>query len=77
MQGNAEQVKAVSQMIFGNLPSDPVEPFRIGNYIQIIIIVLFIGTGLLAIGERGARIRSLIEDLDALIASLPSGGRMC
>lgn len=77
MQGSTEQVKAVSKMIFDILPSDPVEPFRIGNYIQIIIIVLFIGTGLLAIGERGARIRSLIEDLDALIASLPSGGRMC
>lgn len=77
MQGSTEQVKAVSKMIFDILPSDPVEPFRIGNYIQIIIIALFIGTGLLAIGERGARIRSLIEDLDALIASLPSGGRMC
>lgn len=66
MQGDSGQLKAISRMIFDILPSDPVEPFRSGNFIQIIVIALFIGTALLAIGERGGRIRGLIDDMAAL-----------
>ena len=62
MQGDSEQLKAVSRMLFDILPSDPVEPFRNGNFIQIIVIALFLGMGLLVIGEKGTHLRGFVDD---------------
>ena len=77
MRGDAEQLKAVSQLIFDILPSNVVEPFSSGNLIQIIVIAGFIGTGLLAIGERGIRVRGLIDDSAALMQQIVSAISAC
>lgn len=61
-QSSTSQLKSISEMVFGILPSNPVEPFSTGNALQIIVIALFVGIGLLAIGERGSRIRDLIDE---------------
>ena len=57
---------AVSQMVFDMLPSNPIEPFANGNSIQIIVIAMFVGIGLLAIGERGRRLRAFVDEGTAL-----------
>ena len=67
----------VSQLIFDILPSNVVEPFSSGNLIQIIVIAGFIGTGLLAIGERGIRVRGLIDDSAALTQQIVSAISAC
>lgn len=56
------QVVQISRMVFDILPSNPIDPFRTGNALQIIVIALFVGIGVLVIGERGGRIRGLIDE---------------
>ena len=53
-------------MIFDILPANPIDPFQTGNTLQIIVMALFVGIGLLVIGERGKRIRGLIDEGTAL-----------
>ena len=77
MRGDAEQLKAVSRLIFDILPSNIVEPFSSGNLIQIIVIAGFVSMGLLAIGERGARVRGLIDDSAALTQHIVSTISAC
>lgn len=56
------QISEVTQMLFDILPSNPVTPFRDGNSLQIIVIAMFLGVGLLAVGERGKHLRILIDE---------------
>ena len=72
-QGDSSGIAQISQMIFAILPSDPVEPFRTGNTLQLIVIALLIGVGLLAIGERGKSLRCLVEESTVLLQRLVSG----
>ena len=72
-QGGSSGFAQISQMIFNILPSDPVEPFRTGNTLQLIVIALLIGVGLLAIGERGKSLRSLVEESTSLLQRMVSG----
>lgn len=65
-EGRASQISQISRMFFDILPSNPIEPFQTGNTMQIIVIALFAGIGLLAIGERGSRLRGLIDEGAAL-----------
>lgn len=58
----SSQLAQISRMIFEILPANPVDPFLKGNAMQIIVIALFLGIGLLSIGERGSRIRELIDE---------------
>ena len=46
------QMRQISAIIFDMLPTNPIESFQTGNSIQIIIIALIVGAGLLAAGER-------------------------
>ncbi|WP_442950771.1 cation:dicarboxylate symporter family transporter [Oribacterium sp. WCC10] len=59
-------------MIFDILPGDPVTPFQTGNTMQIIIIALFAGIGIVAIGERGNNIRTLIDEWSVLMRTIVS-----
>ena len=65
-QGNS-QMDEISKMIFGILPSDPIEPFRTGNIMQIIVISLFIGIAFLSIGERGSHARIVAGEINSLL----------
>ncbi len=43
-------------------PKNPVESFSQGNMLQIIVFSLIVGLGLLAMGERAARLVRLVDD---------------
>ena len=66
LSGNAgehdSQLVQISRLIFDILPSNPIDPFRTGNAMQIVVIALLVGVGLLLIGERGGRIHGLIDE---------------
>ncbi|MBQ1492330.1 MAG: cation:dicarboxylase symporter family transporter, partial [Blautia sp.] len=62
MEGGASQWEQISEMIFDILPKDFIAPFQTGNTLQVIVISLFAGVGLLVIGEREKAIRELIEE---------------
>lgn len=62
ISGQASQLTEISHLFFDILPSDIIEPFKTGNALQIIVIAIFAGVSLLAIGERGAHIRTLMEE---------------
>ena len=64
------EVATLSEMLFAILPSDPVSPFLNKNTMQIIIISLFLGIGLLLIGEQGNHLRNLIDQGTKLFSEL-------
>ena len=64
------EAATISEMLFAILPSDPVSPFLNKNTIQIIVIALFIGTGLLLMGERAGHLREIIEQGTQLFSRL-------
>ncbi|MBO5987637.1 MAG: cation:dicarboxylase symporter family transporter, partial [Lachnospiraceae bacterium] len=71
-QGRASAVNQISKMLFDILPSNLMEPFQTGNTLQIIVIAIIIGVGLLAIGERGKHVRILLEESFALMQHIVS-----
>ena len=52
----------ISRMFFDILPSNIIDPFRTGNTFHVIVIAAFTGCALLALGERGSRVRALIGE---------------
>ena len=70
--GQLSQLSRISQMLFNILPANIIEPFQTGNALQIIVIAILIGGGLLAIGERGNRIRGLTEEAAVLMQNIIS-----
>ncbi|MBQ9058741.1 MAG: cation:dicarboxylase symporter family transporter, partial [Atopobiaceae bacterium] len=62
----------ISQMFFDILPTNIVDPFRSGNTFHIIVIASFVGCALLAIGERGTRLRTLIGESAQLFQQIVS-----
>ena len=59
---HSSQLGQISQMFFEILPTNPVDPFLMGNAMQIIVIAALLGIGLLSIGERGSAIRELVDE---------------
>ena len=70
--GGISQLGQISEMIFGILPSNPVSPFLNCNTMQIIVIALFAGIALLTLGERGQRLRELVEECAILTQYITS-----
>ncbi len=70
--GQLSQLDQISRMLFNILPANIIEPFQTGNTLQIIVISIFIGVGLLAIGERGSRLRSLTDEAAGLMQNIIS-----
>ncbi len=64
------ELATLSEMLFAILPSDPVSPFLNKNTMQIIIISLLLGIGMLLIGEQGNHLRNLIEQGTKLFSQL-------
>ncbi|MBQ1436163.1 MAG: cation:dicarboxylase symporter family transporter [Clostridia bacterium] len=71
--GGEMQAAKISEMIFGILPHDPVGPFLQGNTLQIIVIAVIAGMGLLYLGERTANIHILVEEAALLFGRITSG----
>ena len=73
--GGQEQVSVfdqIIQMFFDILPTNIIDPFGTGNTLQIIVIALFAGCALLAVGERASRVRGLIVDSSTLFQQIVS-----
>lgn len=69
-QGAAEggsQGRAVLEMIFGILPSNPVKPFLDGNTLQIVFMAVLIGIVLLLTGSQTEDLRRLLSQAQILI----------
>ena len=60
----------VSEMLFAILPPDPVTPYVTGNILQIIVISIFVGIGLLALGERGVHLQDLVREGTGLFSNI-------
>lgn len=71
-QGQASALGQIIQMFFDILPSNIIDPFRTGNTFHIIVIAAFTGCALLAIGERGSRVRRLIGEASLLFQQIVS-----
>ncbi|MBE7007569.1 MAG: cation:dicarboxylase symporter family transporter [Ruminococcaceae bacterium] len=69
-QSHFTQAGKIGEMLFAILPSDPVTPFLSGNTLQIIVIAMFLGAGLLALGERARHIRDIVEEGTQLFAQM-------
>ena len=71
-QGAPFQLKSILSMFFDILPTNPVDPFLSGNSLQIIVIGLFVGVALLALGERTKVIRDFVQEGASLTQWLTS-----
>ena len=71
-QTQSSALAEIVKMIFDILPTNIIDPFRTGNTFHIIVIAVFIGCALLAIGERGSRIRGLVGECAVLFQHIVS-----
>ena len=69
----SSQLVQISRMVFAILPTNPVESFMTGNTLQIVVIAMIAGVGLLMIGERGSRIQRLVHEGSVLTQHLVTG----
>ena len=61
-QNQAANWSEISKIVFDIFPSNVIDPFRDNNSMQIIVIALFIGIGLLVISEQGSHLRELVTE---------------
>ncbi len=66
------QLGQISEMIFGILPANPISPFLNCNTMQIIVIALFAGIGLLTLPEQGQHLRILVDECAKLTQFITS-----
>ena len=71
-QGQSSPLVQISRMFFDILPTDPVTPFQTGNALQLLVIAFIFGVGLLAIGDRGNRLRDVVNDASSLLQNIIS-----
>ena len=71
-QGQASQLGQLSCMFFDILPKNLIEPFQNGNTMQLIVIAMLVGVGLLVIGERGSHIRRSVGEATGLMQHIVS-----
>lgn len=70
--GGSTQISALSEMIFGIVPKNLIDPFLSGNAIQIIVIALCIGAVLLTAGERARTVRAFVTEGAEVLQRLAS-----
>ena len=71
-QGRSSPLVQISRMFFDILPSDPVTPFQTGNALQLLVFAIILGVGMLAIGDRGSRLRDVVNDASSLLQQVVS-----
>lgn len=65
--GGTAQSGGILKLLLDILPANPIQPFADGNTLQIIFLAVFLGVILLGMGERGARLKALLQDLHTLV----------
>ncbi|MBP5343436.1 cation:dicarboxylase symporter family transporter [bacterium] len=66
------QFGTVTELIFDMFPKNIIDPFSTGNIIQVIVIAIIFGLVLLALGERGDKVRNIISELTILFQRIIS-----
>ena len=62
----------IIKIIFDIFPTNIIDPFRDNNTMQIIVIALILGVGLLVIGEQSVRLREIVMEETALAQHIVS-----
>ena len=62
----------MSELIFGILPKNLIDPFLSGNTIQIMVIAIFVGAALLALGDRTQHIKDILMEGAEMLQRLTS-----
>lgn len=70
--GGSSPLSQISSLFFDILPSNIITPFQTGNALQIIVIAVILGIALISVGERGSRVRDLINESAAVMQRLVS-----
>ena len=71
-KGESSAIGQISKMFFDIIPQNIVEPFITGNSLQIILIAVIVGVGLISIGERGGHIQILVNEVTILMQGIVS-----
>ncbi|MCR4705391.1 MAG: dicarboxylate/amino acid:cation symporter [Lachnospiraceae bacterium] len=69
IQGES-QIAGVSEMAFNILPHNLVRPYLEGNTMQIIVLAVFTGVVLVALGEKAKRVCALITDIGLVVQTM-------
>ncbi len=67
---DATVAPSLGQVIIDMVPTNPIQSMANGNTLQIIIFAILFGIAIGASGERGERVASAFEDLNAVIMRL-------
>lgn len=67
MQFDVKQAPSLSDVIINLVPTNPLHAMSEGNMLQIIIFAVIFGFAISHIGERGARVAALFNDLNEVI----------
>ncbi len=57
-------------LVLDMIPSNLVEPFRIDNDLQVIVLAIFVGFAMLLMGERISRIRDFCSEIGDLVNNM-------
>ena len=68
--GGSSQAREISAMLFNILPKNPVQPFLDGNAMQIVVLAVFTGIILLALGEQTRHVSRLVEEACLLVQNM-------
>lgn len=60
-------LKQLLDLVLDIIPSNIVEPFRIDNDLQVIVIAIFVGITMLFMGEKSNHLKQLISDVGDLV----------
>ncbi len=71
--GSSFQISTILDMIFGILPSNPIQPFLSGNTLQIVFLASIVGLVLLLTGSETQDLRTFFIQAQTLIAKCVTG----
>ena len=65
--GGMSGFKAILDMVFGILPSNPIQPFLEGNTLQIVFMAVLVGIILLMTGSQTENLRKIISETQIVV----------
>ncbi|MBR4754119.1 MAG: cation:dicarboxylase symporter family transporter [Lachnospiraceae bacterium] len=68
--GTTSHTEAVINLFLAVFPSNPITPFAEDNMLQILVIALFVGIGILLLGERVEGIKTIAIQANSLIMKI-------
>ena len=65
--GGETQIRQISEMLFGILSRNPIQPFLDSNTLQIIVLGVFTGIILLSLGERARHVQAFVSECGTVL----------